>query len=148
MALSESDVAFADGLFDVPLWLGIAVNGDSEMTPRRALTSAAYSFKSGDSERLQGQEASSLDQSDEVADLNSRLTSVEDNQAPPTLECVWSSCRDTPVANGARCSSIVPGFPILGGLDIAVDPDQKPVGCSGTNQEDELRLYCCRLVQP
>lgn len=36
---------FPSHLFDQPLWLGIDVNGDGEMSPRTALTAAGFSFE-------------------------------------------------------------------------------------------------------
>lgn len=64
------------------------------------------------------------------------------------LECVWTDCLDSPVAGGAICADLVPGYPILGGLDIALDASQKPSRCTAQYQEDEMALYCCRLPQP
>ncbi|MBT8131400.1 MAG: DUF1566 domain-containing protein [Gammaproteobacteria bacterium] len=43
---------------------------DSEMIPRRELTSVGFSFKAEDAESLQGRSAADLDQSDHVADMN------------------------------------------------------------------------------
>lgn len=60
---------FPVGLFDTPLWLGINVDGDGEMLPRRPLTSVGFSFKSDDAESLQGQGPAAYDQSGHVADM-------------------------------------------------------------------------------
>ncbi len=57
------------GLFETPLWIGIDVAGDGEMLPRRALTSAAFSFRAEDADTLQGRSAADLDQSAELAAL-------------------------------------------------------------------------------
>lgn len=56
-------IPFPAGTFDVPIWLGIAVDADPEMTPRRALTSVAAAFEAANSEALQGKTAADLDQS-------------------------------------------------------------------------------------
>jgi hypothetical protein len=45
---------FAADLFEVPLFLGITVAADAQMTPRRALTSAPYAFESDNALTLQG----------------------------------------------------------------------------------------------
>ncbi|HED17815.1 MAG TPA: hypothetical protein ENI64_13505 [Gammaproteobacteria bacterium] len=59
---------FPLGLFDAPLWLGIDVAGDGEMSPRIALSSAAFAHKADDAFTLEGSSASSLDQSAHVTD--------------------------------------------------------------------------------
>jgi len=41
-----SEEPFPEGLFDVPLWLGVAVDGESEMQPRNPLLSVPYAMKS------------------------------------------------------------------------------------------------------
>lgn len=63
------------------------------------------------------------------------------------LECAWTACFDT---GGAyfSCAEKKPGYPIMGGIDISTDDGQKPYGCTFTNAEDEIRLYCCRLATP
>ncbi|MDM8550394.1 hypothetical protein QUF72_09960 [Desulfobacterales bacterium HSG2] len=43
-----------EGLFDEPLYLGMSVGSDSEMTPRRELTSTAYSIRAGSAEKVAG----------------------------------------------------------------------------------------------
>ena len=59
---------FPPGLFDAPLWLGLTVEGDGEMVPRIALSSAAFAHKADDTLTLEGSSASSLDQSAHVGD--------------------------------------------------------------------------------
>ena len=61
--------AFPLDLFATPLWLGISVDGDPEMSPRTPLSSGGYAFKAEDADRLEGVSASSLDQSAHVADM-------------------------------------------------------------------------------
>jgi len=56
-------VSFPNGLFDTPLWIGVTVDTDPEMTPRRALTSVGFAFNANE---LQGQPAASYDQSSHV----------------------------------------------------------------------------------
>ncbi len=58
----------AAGLFNAPLWLGVDVDGNGEMTPRRALTSVAFAFRANDAISLQGQGPAVFDQSAHVAD--------------------------------------------------------------------------------
>ncbi|MDH5191279.1 MAG: hypothetical protein OEW89_08510 [Gammaproteobacteria bacterium] len=59
---------FPLGLFDNPLWLGITVETDGEMSPRTSFSSAAFAFKADDAYTLEGMSASNLDQSGHVAD--------------------------------------------------------------------------------
>ena len=59
---------FPLGLFDNPLWLGININGDGEMSPRVPFDSTAFAFNADDADTLEGQSAASLDQSAHVAD--------------------------------------------------------------------------------
>ncbi len=65
---------FPPGMFNTPLYLGVKVGTDNEMTPRAALSSAAFSLKALDSETLEGMTSSDLDQSSDVATLSSDLT--------------------------------------------------------------------------
>lgn len=66
--LGDSTSPFPVGLFETPLWIGISIETDNEMTPRRPITSAGYAFKAGDANTLDGSSVSSLDQSAHVAD--------------------------------------------------------------------------------
>ena len=59
---------FPLGLFESPLWMGIKVDTDAEMTPRRPISSVGFSFKASDADRLEGISASTLDQSAHVID--------------------------------------------------------------------------------
>lgn len=58
------------GMFDYPLWIGLSVESDPEMTPRRPITSTGFAFKAGDSDTLEGMSASTLDQSAHVSDTS------------------------------------------------------------------------------
>jgi parallel beta-helix repeat protein len=59
---------FPAGLFDTPLWLGMNVAGDGEMSPRSAMTSAPYAFKADDADSVGGMSAGDLDQSAHTTD--------------------------------------------------------------------------------
>ena len=61
---------FPLGLFDNPLWLGIDVENDGEMSPRRPFDSVAFAFKADDALTLEGQGAASLDQSAHVTEFD------------------------------------------------------------------------------
>jgi len=52
------------------------------------------------------------------------------------------------VAEGLVCSTQKPGYPIMGGIDIATHDDQRPSRCSGTYHTDEVAVLCCRFIQP
>ena len=77
---------FPLGLFDDPLWLGIDVSGDGEMTPRAAISSAAFAHKADDALTLQGQSASFFDQSAHVTDTSNphNVTAAQVGAATPT----------------------------------------------------------------
>ncbi len=68
--LGTPTAPFAPGLFNTPLWLGVAVDGDGEMAPRRAVTSVAFAFRANDAMSLQGQGPSVFNQSAHVADTD------------------------------------------------------------------------------
>ncbi|GMR07088.1 MAG: hypothetical protein BMS9Abin26_0090 [Gammaproteobacteria bacterium] len=59
---------FPPNLFDNPLWLGINVAADGEMSPRTALTSAGFAFKADDANTVGGISPATLDQSAHVSD--------------------------------------------------------------------------------
>jgi len=63
-----SVTSFVAGQFDVPMWLGIQVGADAEMSPRQPLNSVGYALKAEDAETLAGHIASQLDQSAHVTD--------------------------------------------------------------------------------
>ena len=55
VTLDESTTPFPPGLFGIPLYLGLNVNGDGEMVPRIALTSEAYAFHADDADTVGGE---------------------------------------------------------------------------------------------
>lgn len=52
--LLGSEVALPAGLSDGPLYLGVAVDGDAEMTPRRSLSSQGFALRAESADALQG----------------------------------------------------------------------------------------------
>ena len=58
---------FPPGL-EAPLWLGLTVDTDAEMTPRRPFSSVGFAFKASDADAVEGMSASTLDQSAHVID--------------------------------------------------------------------------------
>jgi len=66
--LGQTPSPFPVDLFEKPLWIGLSVEADAEMTPRRPVTSTGFTFKAGDANTLDGSSASSLDQSAHVTD--------------------------------------------------------------------------------
>lgn len=64
--LGSEQAPFPVGLFDKPLFLGIKVGSDSELVPRRPITTAAFSFRAEDADTVQGRLATDLDQSAHV----------------------------------------------------------------------------------
>lgn len=57
---ADSGTPFPENLFEVPLWLGIEIDGDTEMVPRRRLTAVGFAFEAGDADRLDGLEAAEI----------------------------------------------------------------------------------------
>ena len=86
VALDESTTPFPPGLFDTPLYLGLNVGGDGEMSPRITLTSEAYAFKADDADTVGGQTAASLDQSSHVTDQSNphQVTAAQVGAASPS----------------------------------------------------------------
>ncbi|MEL7450127.1 MAG: tail fiber domain-containing protein [Pseudomonadota bacterium] len=68
---------FPSGLFQTPLFLGITVDGDSEMTPRIALVSAPYAQAATDAATVGGVPAAALDQSGAVTVLESDVGQLQ-----------------------------------------------------------------------
>jgi len=66
--LGDSSNPFPINMFDNPLWLGLTVGSDNEMTPRRAITNTAFSYKAQDADMLDGSPASAFDQSAHLMD--------------------------------------------------------------------------------
>lgn len=92
---------FPAGMFDNPVYIGLFVAGE-EMLPRRELTSAAFSFKAADSDTLQGVQASTLDQSTDVAALQGDVSGLDGRVA--TLE-----------GTGADITGVTAGAGLSGG---------------------------------
>ncbi|MFK8029841.1 MAG: tail fiber domain-containing protein [Gammaproteobacteria bacterium] len=72
---------FPAGLFDSPLFLGVKVSVDAEMTPRTPLSSSAFTHKADDSNTVGGKSAFELDQTGAVAALSTALNSTNSNLA-------------------------------------------------------------------
>ena len=70
---------FPPDLFTTPLWMGVTVGTDPEMTPRRALTSVAFSRRAVDADTVGGLSPSALDQSVDVSNLSSTLSNTNVN---------------------------------------------------------------------
>lgn len=64
------NTAFPVNLFEKSLWLGITVEGDTEMIPRSALSSVPYAHKANNAALLDGFEAVDLDQSSHLDQVN------------------------------------------------------------------------------
>ena len=66
--LGDAGNPFPLVLFENPLWMGLTVGTDAEMTPRRPISSVGFAFKAGDADTLEGISAASLDQSAHLSD--------------------------------------------------------------------------------
>lgn len=79
--LGEGALPFPVDLFDGPVFLGIRVEADIEMTPRTPLTSSAFSHRARDADTLSGIDAAQLDQSAAVATLTVDVSDVTQSLA-------------------------------------------------------------------
>lgn len=52
---------FPTGLFEAPIWLGLKVAGDAEISPRKPVSSDGFSFKAQDADILDGRAGAALD---------------------------------------------------------------------------------------
>ena len=77
---------FATGQFDIPMWLGIKVGVDAEMSPRLPLSSVGYALKAEDAETLGGLNSVELNQSAHVTDTTNphNVTAVQAGAASIT----------------------------------------------------------------
>ena len=66
--LGSSTAPLPPGLFESPLWMGLTIGTDEQMTPLRPISSVGFSFKAHDADTLEGVHASTLDQSAHVID--------------------------------------------------------------------------------
>ena len=86
-------------LFDNPIWLGINVAGDGEMSPRNELSSAPYALNSGNAETLGGNDVSIFATVDaltlqgmNVTALETRLTDSENAIVALQSQVATPSC--------------------------------------------------------
>lgn len=106
---------FPAGLFDGPVYIGMFVAGE-ELLPRRPLTSSAYAFKASDADTLDGADASDLDQSSDVAALQSDVSGVQGSIA--TVEATANSNEgriSTLEATSGDITGVSPGAGLSGG---------------------------------
>ena len=142
--------------FEEPLWLGISIDGGTELEPRRALTSVGFAFKSDDADTLQGFTPESLDQSaavialqDDVAALQAQVNRLSDISIVNAL------------GNSAATATCPPGKTVLFGFTehdlIAGDGEEaihragmtactpgtaECIGSSGNGPgDDEMRVW-------
>lgn len=87
-------------VFDGDIYLGITVESDSEMTPRKKLTSTAFSLKAAkadDADTLDGLDSTNLDQSAHVADTgNPHVVTAAQIGAATTSDITWANLPDVP----------------------------------------------------
>jgi len=88
---------FASGQFDIPMWLGIKVGADAEMSPLQALNSVGYALKAEDAETLAGLNPADLDQSSHVSD-----TTNPHNVSPTQIGAASATALNSHVINTAN----------------------------------------------
>lgn len=81
VVLGSTANPFPQGLFTTPLFVGVTVDTDSEMTPRVVLTSTAYAQQALDAEKVGGMTAAALDQTAEVTTLQGDVATAQGNVA-------------------------------------------------------------------
>ena len=60
-----------------------------------------------------------------------------------TLQVSYTNCAWTACVDGGSSVSACPAGKVMRAMDVSTADSQKPVGCTGTNHEDEYRSYCC-----
>lgn len=106
---------FPDGLFDMPVYIGLFVAGE-ELLPRRAVQSNAFAYKAEDADTLDGADASDLDQSSEVATLSSDLGSVQSSVSSVQSDVAANDARITSLeSSGGDITGVTAGAGLSGG---------------------------------
>ena len=110
---------FPLGLFERPLWIGMAVGGDAEMIPRRPISSVGFSFKADDANRLEGVRAATLDQSAHVID-----TANPHNVTTAQIGAIAGTDLTAHTSNGSAHHIKTSSFPELSGQigDVQIPP--------------------------
>ncbi|MFK8014488.1 MAG: tail fiber domain-containing protein [Gammaproteobacteria bacterium] len=67
---------FPTGLFSTPVWVGITVGNDAEMTPRRGLTTVPYARRAADADTLGGLPSAALNQAADVSTLFGNISNL------------------------------------------------------------------------
>jgi hypothetical protein len=126
---------FPMGLFETPLFLGIAVGGDPEMTPRQPITTVGFAFKADDADSLQGQSAESLDQSAHVADTNNphAVTAAQIGAVPDSAPLELS--------DGTPFGSAIHGTHTGNGNGVRGDTSSASAGVYGANTGSGSGVY-------
>lgn len=106
---------FPPSMFDTPLYLGVKVSVDPEMTPRTPLSASAYSLKAEDAQTLGGMTPASLDQSAEVNALQTDLATTQGsvsaletstNQAISSVQTIASDALASATGNQNQLNSL------------------------------------------
>ncbi|MEO1576924.1 MAG: hypothetical protein AAFU65_18405, partial [Pseudomonadota bacterium] len=106
---------FPDGLFDMPVYVGLFVAGE-ELLPRRAVQANAFAYKAEDADTLDGADASDLDQSSEVATLSSDLGSVQSSVSSVQSDVAANDARITSLeSSGGDITGVTAGAGLSGG---------------------------------
>ncbi len=119
--LGDSSPPFPADLFSHDtLYLGIAVNGNIEMTPRQLLTSVPFTLRAGDSLALEGHDAASFATSGHSHTLSDLQGTVTDSQIPAAIT------RDSELSTGLAAKADSSHSHTLSDLQGMVTDDQIP----------------------
>ncbi|MEO1576204.1 MAG: hypothetical protein AAFU65_14760, partial [Pseudomonadota bacterium] len=109
--LGVGTTPFPAGLFETPVWIGITLGNDAEMTPRRALKAAPYAWQADNSTMLAGLPESFYARSADLSalsgqvGLNADAINALDTQADSNTNSI-SSLTQTINDNAADISGI------------------------------------------
>lgn len=116
--LDHTDVAAATEV-------GITVDTGAELTPRSPLATAPHAVQSTNSDTVGGLAPTSF--------------ALPGTYTMSWANCAWTGCMDTPTTTGCPTNKVIRA------VDFAASDSQKPIGCTSTNHEDEVRYLCCEM---
>lgn len=113
--------------------IGVEIDTDGELSPRTPLGTVPFAATA-----LEADHAAAADNATTVGGFNPNQFATTGTLNVSYTNCAWTACVD-----GGSSLSVCPSGKVMRGMDVSTADSQKPVGCTGTNHEDEYRSYCC-----